>query len=171
MNETPQQYSRRVAGYLEGKDPVEVLSFTPRELQKLIKGASKQSLDSTPGPDKWSATMIVAHLADTEIVYAYRLRLMLGASGVSIPGIDQDAWAATFNYGTEDPAASVEDFRVNRERTLRMLKKLSPQQWDCYGMHTERGKETVRRVVELLAGHDINHLRQIRAALGKMRAA
>ena len=46
----------------------------------------------------------------------------------------------------------MEDFRVNRERTLRMLKKLSQQQWDCYGMDTERGKETVRRMVELLAG-------------------
>ena len=167
MKENPQQYAQRVASYLEGKDPMEVLSTTPRELQKLIKGASKKSLDLKPAPDKWSATMIVAHLADTEIVYAYRLRLMLGTSGVTIPGIDQDAWAATFDYNTEKPAASVEDFRVNRERTLRMLKKLSRQQWDCYGMHTERGKETVRRVVELLAGHDINHLRQIRAILAK----
>jgi hypothetical protein len=111
--------------------------------------------------------MILAHLADTEIVYAFRLRLMVGASGITIQGIDQEAWAVTFDYDTEDPAASVEDFRVNRERTLRMLTKLSKPQWDCYGMHTERGKETVRRVVELLAGHDINHLRQINAIVRK----
>lgn len=167
MNETPQQYAQRVVGYLEGKDAVEVLSTTPRELQKLVKEASKKSLDAKPAPDKWSATIILAHLADTEIVYACRLRFMLGASGITIQGVDQDAWAVTFDYGTENPAASVEDFRVNRERTIRMLKKLSPQQWDCYGMHTERGKETVRRVVELLAGHDLNHLRQIQAILGK----
>jgi hypothetical protein len=111
--------------------------------------------------------MILAHLADSEIVYAFRLRLMLAASGISIQATDQDAWAETFDYGTQDPAASVEDFRVNRERTLRMLRKLSKQQWKCYGVHTERGKETVRRVVELLAGHDINHVRQIRALLGR----
>jgi DinB family protein len=167
MKETPQQYAQRVVGYLEGKDPVEVLSITPRELQKLIKGASKKSLDVRPDPDKWAATMILAHLADSEIVYAFRLRHMLAASGVTIQATDQDAWAATFAYGTQDPAASVEDFRVNRERTLRMLKKLSKQQWDCYGVHTKRGKETVRRAVELMAGHDINHLRQIHAILGK----
>lgn len=167
MNESPQQYAKRVVGYLEGKDPVEVLSTTPRELQKLIEGFSKKSLDAKPAPDKWSATMILAHLADSEIVYAFRLLLMLGASGATIQGIDQDAWAVTFDYGTQNPAASVADFRVNRERTLRMLKKLTKQQWDCLGMHTERGKETVRRVVELLAGHDINHLRQIHAILGK----
>jgi len=166
MNETPQQYSQRVIGYLEGKDPIEVLSATPRELQKLIQGASRKSLDAKPAPGKWSATMILAHLADSEIVYAFRLRLMLGASGVTIQGIDQDAWAVNFDYGAEDPAASLEDFRVNRERTLRLLGKLSKQQWDCYGMHTERGKETVRRLVELLAGHDLNHLRQIHALVG-----
>lgn len=167
MNETPQQYAQRVFGYLEGKDPVEVLSATPREFQKLILEVPEESLDAKPAPGKWSPTMILAHMADTEIVYAFRLRIMLGASGCTIQGIDQDAWAVTFDYDTQDPAASVADFQVNRERTLRMLQKLSPQQWDCYGMHTERGKETVRRMVELLAGHDINHLRQIHAILGK----
>ena len=167
MNETPQKYVRRVVGYLDGKDPVEVLSTTPGELQKLIEGASKKSLDAKPASEKWSATMILAHIADTEIVYAFRLRLMLGASGITIQGFDQDAWAVTFDYGSQDPADSLEDFRVNRERTLRMLKKLSRQQWDCYGIHAERGRETVRRVVELLAGHDINHLRQIHAILGR----
>ncbi len=167
MSETPQQYSQRVISYLEGRDPIEVLFATPRELQKLIRGAPRKSLDAKPAPDKWSAAMILAHLADSEIVYAFRLRLMLATSGVTIQGIDQDAWGAAFDYGAEDPVASVEDFRVNRERTLRLLAKLSKQQWECYGMHTERGKETVRRMVELLAGHDLNHLRQIQTILGK----
>ena len=167
MNETPQQYTQKVVGYLEGKDPMEVLSATPREFQVLINRASRASLDAKPAPGKWSATMILAHIADSEIVYGFRLRLMLGASGITIQATDQDVWAETFDYATQDPVASVEDFRVNRERTLRMLTKLSAPQWDCYGIHTERGKETVRRVVELMAGHDLNHLRQIYAILGK----
>ena len=103
-----------------------MLSTTPREFQK--QGASKKSLDGKPDSGKRSATMILAHVADTEIVYAFRLRLMLGASGITIQGIDQDAWAVIFNYGAQDPAASAEDFRVNRERTLRMLEKLSRDQ-------------------------------------------
>ena len=72
--------------------------------------------------------------------------------------------AATLDYGTEHPAASVKDFPG---ADLRILKKLSQQQRDSYGMHRERSKETVRRVVELLDEHDINHLRQIHAILGK----
>src|SRR5579871_1516523 len=110
MNETPQQYAQRVVGYLEGRDPVEVLASTPRELQKLIKGASKRKLGAKPVPDGWSAAMILGHMADTEIVYAFRLRLMLGTRGITIQGIDQDAWAVIFDYSTQDAVASVEDF-------------------------------------------------------------
>jgi hypothetical protein len=109
--------------------------------------------------------MVLAHLADSEIVYAFRLRLILASSGTPIQGIDQDAWARTFDYASQDPARSLEDFRVNRARTVRMLQGLAAGQWECFGIHSERGKETVRRVVALLAGHDLAHLRQIRALL------
>jgi hypothetical protein len=167
MQETPQQYAQRVLGYLEGKDTMEVLAATPAELPKLIKGAARKRLDERPSPDKWSAAMILAHMADTELVYAFRLRLMLGATGIAIQGFDQDAWAKTFDYSSHDPALSVADFRAVRDRNLRMLAGLTREQWDCFGMHSERGKETVKRVVELMAGHDLNHLKQIKAILGK----
>jgi len=165
MNETPQQYAQRVTGYLDGREPLAVLSSTASELETLINSRSRTALDAPPAPDKWSVTIIVAHLADSEIVYGFRLRLMVAASGSAIQATDQDAWAVAFHYAAQDPVVSIEDFRVNRERTLRMLETLSTSQWDCYGVHSERGTETVRRLVELMAGHDVNHLRQIRAIL------
>ena len=33
-------------------------------------------------------------------------------------------------------------------------------------MHQERGKETVARVTEMFAGHDLNHLKQIERLAG-----
>ena len=144
-----------------------VLSSTARELATLVAGAPRARLDAPPAPGKWSVASIIAHLADSEIVYTYRLRLMIASSGSAFQATDQDAWAAALNYAAQDPAVSIEDFRVNRERTLRLLAALSPSQWDCHGVHSERGRVTVRRVVELMAEHDLNHLRQIRAILGK----
>jgi hypothetical protein len=113
----------------------------------------------------WSVTEILAHLADVEIVQGFRIRLILGASGISIQGFDQDVWARYSDYATHDPALSLEGYRVNRQRTLRLLKSLPKEMWDNFGVHSERGKETVRRVAEMMAGHDINHLRQIQAIL------
>jgi hypothetical protein len=165
MQETPQQYIQRILGYLEGKDPLEVLAATPRKVQKLVNGVGKKRLGKKPAPGKWSVTEILAHLADAEMVQGFRVRLILGSSGTAIQGFDQDVWAGYSDYPSHDPALSLEAWRANRERTLRLLKGLSKEQWEYFGMHSERGKETVKRVSEMMAGHDINHFRQIKAIL------
>jgi DinB superfamily len=165
MKETPQQYVERIRGYLEGKKPLEVLAASPRQLARLVKGVSKKKLAKRPAPDKWSVTEVLAHLADTELVQGFRLRLILGASGTPIQGFDQDEWARYSDYAKHDPALSLEAYRVTRERTVRLLKSLPRDAWDRYGMHSERGKETVTRVTEMMAGHDLNHLKTIREIL------
>jgi uncharacterized damage-inducible protein DinB len=167
MKETPQQYTQRILGYLEGKKSMEILASTPRQIARLVKGVSRKKLSQRPASDKWSVTEILAHLADTELVYGFRIRLILEASGTPIQGIDQDSWAKFSNYAKHDPVLSLEAFRITRERMVRLLKSLPRESWDFYGMHSERGKETVTRVVEMLAGHDVNHMKQIKERLSK----
>jgi len=162
MQETPQQYTQRILGYLEGKKALDILATGPRQVAALIKGVSKKKLAARPAPDKWSVVEIVAHLADVELVQGYRVRLILGSNGIAIQGFDQDAWARYSDYAKHDIALSMEAYKVTRERTLRLMKSLPPELWESYGMHSERGRETVTRVSEMMAGHDINHLRQIR---------
>jgi uncharacterized damage-inducible protein DinB len=167
MQETPQQYTQRILGYLEGKKPMEILAATPRQIARLVEGVSRKNLSQRPASHTWSVTEILAHLADTELVYGFRIRVILGASGAPIQGIDQDAWAKSSDYAKHDPALSLEAFRITRERMVRLLKSLPRESWDFYGMHSERGKETVTRVVEMLAGHDVNHVKQIKERLSK----
>ena len=69
------------------------------------------------------------------------------------------------HYAKRDPRQSLEQFRVLRETNLALYKKLKPEQWKHSGMHSERGEESVERIVMLLAGHDLNHLAQIEAIL------
>lgn len=170
MRETPQQYSARIVGYLEGKQPLAVQAATAKKLERLIKGVSTTRLRKRPAPDKWSVSEIVAHLAEVEIVVGFRMRLILGAPGTPIAAFDQDSWVVSGHYEKRDPRKSVEQFRVGREANLGLLKSLTPEQWKHYGMHAERGQETIERIVGMLAGHDLNHLQQIErilAAKGK----
>lgn len=161
MQETPQQYIQRILGYVEGKDPLQVQSETAKKLAKLIKPLSKKQLSQRPEPGKWSIAEILAHLADGEIVDAWRLRLVIGQNGVPIQAFDQDVWAKTFDYPRRDPKVSLETFRVLREENLRMLKALPKNLWENHGLHSERGKETVAHIVRMFAGHDLNHLAQV----------
>jgi uncharacterized damage-inducible protein DinB len=161
MKETAQEYVKRIQGYVQGKDPLKVQKSTPKKLQKLIKPLSKKQMRRRPAPGKWSIAEILAHLADTEIVGSWRMRLILGNDGTPIQGFDQDVWAETLNYVDRDPKESLKVFRVLRENNLAMLKSVPRKLWENHGMHSERGKETVERVVQMFAGHDLNHLQQI----------
>ena len=69
--------------------------------------------------------------------------------------------AEKFNYRKRDPRKSFEIFRVLRENNLALLKSIPKPMWENYGIHSERGSETVARITEMVAGHDINHMSQI----------
>jgi len=161
MQETPQQYAQRILGNVEGKEPLTVQKETAKKLEKLIKPLSKKQLTKRPAPEKWSVAEILAHLADAELVGSWRMRLIFGSNGVPIQAFDQDVWATTFNYADRDPKASLETFRLLRKNNLDLLQSVPKNLWENYGMHSERGKETIAHIVSMFAGHDLNHLAQI----------
>jgi len=165
MNETAEQYIRRIEAFVEGKRPLAVQAATAKKLERLMRGVSPSRLRKRPAADKWSASEILAHLADAEIVTAFRMRVILGAPGSPIAAYDQDSWVSSGHYEKRDPRRAVEQFRVVREANLALLKSLTAEQWKQYGMHSQRGQETIEQIVRLTAGHDINHLKQIERIL------
>ena len=169
MSETAQQYTQRMLDYVEGKQPLEVQAATAEKLERLIKDVPATKLRERPTADKWSVSEIVAHLGDAEIVTGFRVRLILDAPGVSIAAYDQNSWVSSGHYEKRDPRKSVEQFRVLREANLALLESLVPEQWKHYGMHSERGRETIELIPRMAAGHDINHLQQIERILSTKR--
>ncbi len=165
MMETVQEYVQRIQGKLAGQDPLKVQATTAQKLSRLTKGASTAKLRKRPAPEKWSPAEILAHLADAEIVTSWRVRAILGAPGTPIQAFDQDAWVVAGKYAKRDPRKSLEQFRVLRDANLALYKSLSPEQWKHYGLHAERGEESIERIVRMMAGHDINHLEQVAALL------
>jgi len=171
MQETPQQYIQRILGNVDGEDALTVQKSTPAKRKKLIHGLTPKQLRWRSEPGKWSIGEILAHLSDAEIAGSWRMRLIIGASGTTVQAFDQDAWASTLQYGKRDPKHSLEVFRVLRENNLAMLKALPAEDWEKFGMHAERGKETITRVVQMFAGHDVNHLRQVEGIVSQLKTA
>jgi hypothetical protein len=171
MPETAQQYIQRILSHVEGHDAIKVQRATAAKLKKLIQGRTSKELKWKPEPGKWSIGEIVAHLADVEIVASWRMRSILGANGTAIQAFDQDAWASVFQYNKRDPKQSLEIFRMLRDNNLAMLKALSPERWDNYGIHAERGKETIAHLARMFAGHDTNHIVQIENIAAQLKNA
>src|SRR6267142_2271543 len=149
MPETAQQYTQRLLGYVEGKDSLRTQQGTPAKLASLIKGKKSAQLKKRPAPGKWSVAEIMAHLADAEIAISWRLRQVLSSNGVPIEAYDQDSWAKTFDYARRDPRQSLESFRILRETNITLLKTVPRKLWDNYGVHSERGNESVAHIARM----------------------
>jgi uncharacterized damage-inducible protein DinB len=162
MAETPQQYTARILATLGDRDALEVLDETPAKLARLVDGLATDVLTRRPAPGKWSVAEILAHLADTEMVLGFRVRLMLGHAGVPIQAFDQDVWATLGHYDQIPARESLERISVNRRANVRLLRSLSPEQLEHHGVHTERGRETVLHTIKIWAGHDLNHRAQVK---------
>ena len=161
MNETPQQYIRRILSFSEDRDPMEVLGSTAGHLRQLVASSPADRWARRPAPDRWSAGEILAHLADAEIVAGWRVRLILGDDGVRLQPFDQNVWADAFKYARVDLAESLATFAALRTSLLSLLKRVDPERLEHHGMHAERGKEPIAHLMRLYAGHDLNHLSQI----------
>lgn len=165
MAETVQEYVARLKGYLGTRDPLEVMAETPGRLQGLVSGATPEQLRWTDSPGRWTITQIAAHLADAEVVGAWRFRSVLAQDGVALQGYDQEAWASAFRYEHIPASDSVALFSALRAATHRVLRDADPARRLHAGMHTERGRETLEQLIRLYAGHDLNHLSQIERLL------
>ncbi|MBC8145086.1 MAG: DinB family protein [bacterium] len=154
-------YVDALVALLGDRDPWDVQQSLLPRLRELIAGLDDQQLHHPEHPGKWSIAAVIQHLADTEMVYGYRIRLILGASQPIIQGYDQDEWARALSYDETPIVDAIAELEVFRNANLRMLRRLDAEQWDRYGIHSERGDESVRKIFALVAGHDLVHLAQI----------
>ena len=159
------EYLSRIREHAQGKDPLELQKQAPGLLAELVAAASPWQLTARPSPDKWSVGEILAHLAEDEIATSWRYRQMVEHSGIELAGFDQDLWARLGNYRSRTPRESLALFQLLREANLEFLEQLAPEQWDCFGLHAERGRITVRDLAVHMAGHDANHIEQVRRIL------
>jgi len=160
------EYLNRIRDYAQGKDTLDLQRQTPTVLAALIANASDQQLTTRPSKNKWSIAEILAHLAEDEIATAWRYRQMVEHSGIALSGFDQDLWARMGDYASRVAQESLDLFRLLRSVNLQFLQQLAPEQWECFGIHAERGRITVRNLATHMAGHDANHVEQIRRLLG-----
>jgi hypothetical protein len=163
-----ERYAARLRSYTEGKDPLAMQENAPELLAKLIEGVADEVLGVRPGPGKWSVVEILAHLADDEIVTSWRYRQMVENSGCALSGFDQNEWARMGKYASKDSRQCLHLFRLLRESNLKMLRDLTSEEWQRYGMHAERGRMSVQDLARHMAGHDMNHVDQVRKILEKI---
>ena len=145
------------ASFLGSQDPLTLVAATPEKLRAAI-AKHDATLDVPRAPGKWSPRQILAHLADTEIAFAMRLRQTAAEPHHVIQPFDQDAWSAA--HPKPDAATALAMFAAVRASNLDFIRAQPSSMMDKPVTHPERGTMTFRTIVETMAGHDLNHLGQ-----------
>lgn len=154
-------YTKRILTNVLGKDALKVCAKTPGALKRLTKGLTEAQLRKPPAKGRWPIAFIVNHLCDAELAVGYRLRMTVAQPGRKLQAYDESKWAKRLYYHRMPFSQKMELFTALRLSNVSLVKALKPGEWKNFGIHEERGKETVERMVQMLAGHDLNHLRQV----------
>lgn len=135
-----------------------------RVVAEALIGADDAELDAHPAAGKWSAREVVHHLADSEITAATRLRLLVGTDHPQIYGYNQDDFAKRLFYD-RPIEASLDAFKTARRSTGEILLRMQDADWArAAGTHSEHGKYTAERWLEIYATHAHKHAEQILVA-------
>lgn len=149
------------AQFLGDKEPFFILRSTVGRIRELTAGLTPEQLGAPPEPGKWSLYQILGHLADCELMFQVRARLIMFQDMPTLVAFDQDPWVLGWMREEEPWDETFERFSVLRRSSLRLFGNATGHDLERYGVHTERGPVSITDIINTMGGHDINHLQQI----------
>lgn len=144
---------------LGDRDPLAVLAETQERIPAIAQSLGTEGLKRTYAPGKWTAAQVIAHLADCEIAFGFRVRQIIAEPAVGIQTFDENQWAR--HYDRVDGLAAARTFQSLRAWNLALFRQLSEEELDSAAMHPERGQEKASTAIRIIAGHTLNHLAQL----------
>lgn len=166
MHKRSVQYKERVHQLVGDRNPQEILSSTIDYVTDLLQNITESQLKEVP-TGIWYINDVLQHLVDAEMVNGYRLRMVLTADTPELPGFNQDLWVTRFNTALTSTEIISEWFAF-RTYNLRLIHTLTPSELNRKYLHQERGNETTRDLLHLMAGHDLIHCEQIKRLISHL---
>lgn len=153
------------------REPLDIQSELVAWLERRTAALDDATLRRPEAPGRWSVIEVAQHLADTELAYGYRVRMVLTHDAWPVEVFDREAWVRELHYRDAPLAGALDQLRALRAANLRLYRSLTPTQLARTGIHAERGPETIATYIGLLAGHDLVHRRQIDRILASIGGA
>jgi len=142
----------------------------PEILAAAMTGAAGSEVDFAP-EGKWSVRQITAHVADSELAGAMRMRQIIAEDNPTLQGYDQTLWATRLDYAKRKPSQSLDKFRTLRAESYELLKDLPPETFERRGTHSERGPLTLLELLRIYSDHAEKHAAQIRTVRSAFKEA
>jgi len=164
MQDVKQEIKQEKYGHYSTPLLLQAYKEGPAKIRQCLEGLTLQDLKAHPIPGKWSIAEIVIHLADADIIGACRFRQAYTSHPGDFPYYNEAEWADRMNYqgqSLDTIMLNLDLFELLRKTTGNLLDGCSESDWQKTGIHPERGKMTMRGLLELYADHSERHVAQI----------
>ncbi len=137
---------------------IEAFAARGGAVRRAIEGLSPADMDRPLQPGSWSIRQVVVHLLDSDLAATHRMRRIAAEKMPLIIAYDETAFVGALRYEEADLAEVLDLFELNRRFTTRWLRTLRAGDFDCAGVHSQRGKVTLREMVAGYIQHVDHHL-------------
>lgn len=151
--------SHPYAQLLGDRDPIAILAETQQSIPAIARKLGPEALTKTYSPGKWTANQILAHLADCEIAFGFRVRQIVAQPEIAIQSFDESLWAE--RYDRMGGLQAAEAFEALRGWNLSFFRLLSADELQRSAIHPKAGPQEAGTVLRIMAGHTLNHLSQL----------
>jgi len=117
--------------------------------------------DANDGDKGWTTLEVLCHLRDYDHIFLDRARLMLAQPTPQLPGYDHERLAVERRYNEQELAAVLGELKRSRAEFIAFFETLDKAQWQCAGIHPERGRFTMDDALMQVGQHDATHLEQL----------
>jgi uncharacterized damage-inducible protein DinB len=155
------------------RDLIEQYVRGGEKLEMAIRGLNREDLLAPPPQDdpsvgRWTIQQVVLHLADSEGVFADRIKRLISEDDPTLLAFDQDKWAAALHYEAQSGGEAAKLVELTRKQLAAVLRQLPDSAFQRSGTHSEAGKQTLEQVLKKSIDHLEHHLKFIHAKRAKM---
>ena len=147
---------------------VEILGATPKVLDHMLSGLSREWLFANEGGDTWSPHTVVGHLVFSEEVnWIPRMRMILSEGDRNFVPFDPKGQFE--RYSDHNLPDLLKKFSVLRKNSIRELTDLSlnEKMLSRTGVHPTFGEVSLSQLLSTWTVHDLDHINQISRVLAK----
>ncbi len=146
-------YISRVVGPVE---PVPALERQRDQIVSQLSGVSEERAGFRYASGKWSIRELIGHISDTERILSYRLLRIGRGDQTPLPGFEEDDYVNAANFERRPLADLVEDWRVVRAATIRLVDAFDADAWTRLGV-TNDSSTSARALLYIILGHVEHH--------------
>ena len=164
---TSDEFAPYYAGYVAAvpdQDPIALLGEQVAETQHFCERLGEQGATVPYAPGKWSTKDVLAHVADTERVMAYRALCIARGDETPLPGFDQDVYARAAGASGRPLARLLAELVATRVATVALFQGFDATAFGRRGTASGHGV-SVRALLHIILGHERHHLRILREHL------